>query len=95
MSVWGAAEWFSAQSNEITSKVPLTLNFQDSVLRNKDLESNWTSLLKHSMGSDFSIFYSSESIVLIFFFKFSFSDNLKNLSELDVLLSLESLKNIL
>lgn len=78
-------------------KFLLTLNFQDPVVRNKDLELAWVSIPKHSTGADFSIFYSSELNLLIFL-----TLNLIFLivwktwaSSLGCYLFLESLKNVL
>lgn len=79
---------FCKRFNRVTSKVLLTLNFQGSVVRSKDLESARASILKYSTGSNFPISYAFKYILLIFCFTLNsvFLILWKNLSKLHVLL---------
>lgn len=71
--VWGAADGFSAWREDSTGS---PLNFLDLELpgfcgQEQGLRISRALILKHSMGPSFSIFYTSESILLILFFTFN------------------------
>lgn len=86
-AVWGAAEGVSASTSPL--KFLLTLHFQDSVVRNQDLESAeacFHARAFHRIRLFYCLFIWVHPLYFLGF-KFSFSDSSKNLRKLRVLLS--------